>query len=70
MDRAEAIQQLKTECNQASAGVTRMHPLVAALKDGPTESEVFRALFELTKQVETVKKHLMKLERRDDSELV
>lgn len=70
MERVDAIQQLRTECNQISAGVTRMHPLVAHLKDAPTETEVFRALFELTKQVETVKKHLMKLERRDDSELV
>jgi hypothetical protein len=31
---------------------------------------VLRALFELTKQVEVIKKHLLKLEKRDDSALL
>ncbi len=70
MTRTDAIQQLRAECNQLAATVTRMHPIAPSLEDAPTQSEIFKALFELTKQVETVKKQLMRLERRDDSELV
>ena len=67
MDRATAIQQIRNACNQLSSGVTSIHPLVPGLADQPTQDEIFKALFELTKNVETVKKHLLKLEKRDDS---
>ncbi len=70
MDRSEAIQQMRAECNLLAASITRLHPLSPALQDAPTQSEIFKALFELTKNVETVKKQLMRLERRDDNELV
>jgi hypothetical protein len=69
MERSEAIQQIRTECNHLSAAITRIHPMAPALQDSPTQAEIFKALFELTKNVETVKKQLMRLERRDDSEL-
>ena len=70
MDRATAIQQIRNACNQLSFGVTSIHPLVPGLGDQPTQDEIFKALFELTKNVETVKKHLLKLEKRDDSGLL
>ena len=70
MDRSEAIQQMRAECNLLAASITRLHPLSPALQDATTQSEIFKALFELTKNVETVKKQLMRLERRDDNELV
>ena len=44
-----------------------MHPALPKLGDTGTQGEVLKALFELTKQVEVVKKQLMRLERRDDS---
>ena len=44
-----------------------MHPSVPGLSDKPTQDEIFKALFALTKEVETVKKQLLKLERRDTS---
>ena len=44
-----------------------MHPLVPALNDQPTQDEIFKALFELTKNVETIKKQLLKLQKRDES---
>ena len=70
MERAAAIEQIRAECNQVAASVTRLHPLLPALQDAATQGEILKALFELTKQVETVKKQIMRLERRDDSELV
>ena len=67
MDRATAIEQIRTTCNQLAGGITSIHPLVGALADKPTQDEIFKALFELTKNVEAVKKQLLRLERRDDS---
>jgi hypothetical protein len=40
---------------------------VPKLGDAAAQGEIYKALFELTKQVEVVKKHLLKLEKRDDS---
>lgn len=70
MDRTTAIQQIRTTCNQLSAGITSIHPLVGGLADQPTQDEIFKALFELTKNVETVKKQLLRLEKRDESGLL
>lgn len=70
MDRNGAIEQLRAACNQIAGQITRMHPLVPGLADTPSQNEVLKALFELTKQVEVVKKHLLKLEKRDESALL
>ena len=67
MDRTTAIEQIRTTCNSLSSGITSLHPLIPALEDKPAQDEIFKALFELTKNVETVKKQLLKLQRRDDS---
>jgi len=50
--------------------VTAIHPLVPGLADQATQAELLKALYELTKNVEVVKKQLLKLEKRDDSSLV
>ncbi len=70
MDQKDAIQQIRGLCNQIASSVTAIHPLAPALADAPTQAEIFKALFELTKQVEVVKKHLLKLEKRDQSSLL
>jgi hypothetical protein len=62
-----AIEDIRERVNQIATQVTAIHPLVPKLADPPTQSELLRALYELTKQVEVVKKHLLKLEHRDDS---
>ncbi len=67
MDRPIALEQLREQCNAIASAVTRMHPLVGALNDQPTQDEVFKALFALTRDVEVVKNQLLKLERRDES---
>jgi uncharacterized protein with HEPN domain len=68
--RAEAIRNLRESCQQVATLVTRMHPEVPKLEHAGTQGEVIRALFELTKQVEVIKKHLLKLEKDDGSTLV
>jgi hypothetical protein len=69
MDTPSAIEQLRQECNQLASGITRMHPWIPKLGDAEVQGEIFRAVFELTKQVEVVKKQLLRLEKRDDSSL-
>ena len=67
MDRPTAISQIRAACNTLSAGVTSIHSLLPALDDEPTKAEIVKALFELTKNVEVVKKQIMRLEKRDDT---
>lgn len=70
MDRPTAIAEIRAACNAIATGVTSLHPLLPALNDEPTKSEIVKALFELTKNVEVVKKQVMRLEKRDDSALL
>jgi hypothetical protein len=70
MDRAAAISDIRASCNIIAGGVTSIHPLLPALADEPTKGEIIKALFELTKAVEIVKKQVMRLEKRDDSALL
>lgn len=70
MERVAGIQKLREQANQIATHVTAMHPLVSGLADPPTQGELLKALYELTKNVEVVKKQLLKLEKRDDSALL
>jgi hypothetical protein len=66
----EAIGELRKKSEEIGRTVTTMHPLVPKLGDAAAQGEIYKALFELTKQVEVVKKHLLKIEKRDDSSLL
>ncbi|HEX8295550.1 MAG TPA: hypothetical protein VF593_04580 [Chthoniobacteraceae bacterium] len=70
MDRTTAIQHIRDACNEIAGGITRLHPLLPSLDDEPTKSEIIKALFDLTRNVEIVKKQVMRLEKRDDSGLL
>lgn len=70
MDRPTAIQQIREACNIMSTTGMKIHPLLPALDDEPTKAEIVKALFEITKNVEVVKKQVMRLEKRDDSTLL
>ena len=67
MERTAAVQQIRERVNQIATQVTAIHPLVPGLADPPAQGEVLKALYELTKNVEVVKKQLLKLEKREDS---
>ena len=45
-------------------------PEVRALAEKEAQDEIFKTLFELTKQVEIIKKRLAKLEAKDESALL
>ena len=67
MERNVVIQKIREQVNLIAGNVTAMHPLVPGLADPLTQGELLKALYELTKNVEVVKKQLLKLEKRDDS---
>ncbi len=69
MDRTTASQQIKEHCNTVSTAIMKIHPLLNPLGDDATKGEIVKALFEITKNVEVVKKQVMRLEKRDDNAL-
>jgi thymidylate synthase ThyX len=70
MDKADAIHQMREACNNVSRELMRIHPAVPALADKEAQDEIYKTLFELTKNVEIVKKRLAKLEAKDESKLL
>jgi len=67
MNPTDAIGALRDRSHEIARTVTAMHPAVKSLPESDSRTEILRALFELTKQVELVKKHLLKLEKQDNS---
>ena len=70
LDKAAAIKQIREACNTVSRELMRVHPAVPSLADKESQDEIYKTLFELTKNVEIIKKRLARLESRDDSALV
>ena len=62
METGAAIAQIRQACNNIAIELMRIHPAVPALGDKAIQDEIYKVLFELTKQVEVIKKRLAKLE--------
>jgi hypothetical protein len=67
MDREAAIAQIRQACNGISMELMKINPAVSALCNKEAQDEIYRTVFELTKEVETIKKRLAKLARSDES---
>jgi GTP1/Obg family GTP-binding protein len=70
MDRAAAIEQIQTVCNNISRELMRIHPAVPPLNDKPTQDKLYETLYRITTDVETIKKALLKLRGKDDSAIL
>jgi thymidylate synthase ThyX len=70
MEKPAAIQQIRDVCNSITREIMRIHPAVPPLADKEAQDEIYKALFELTKNVEIIKKRLAKLEAKDGSTLL
>lgn len=70
MDTNEVIAQMRARADQVARLVTELHPLTPKLGQPEAQNEILRALFELTKQVEVVKKQLLRVEKGDESKLL
>ncbi|HAV64845.1 MAG TPA: hypothetical protein DCY13_21060 [Verrucomicrobiales bacterium] len=67
MEKKEAIDQIMSHCRDIASKVTSLHQLSPKLNDPAAHGEIIKALFELTKNVEVVKKQVMKSQKRDES---
>ena len=67
MDRDTAVAQIRRACNGISVELMKINPAVSALGDQEAQDEIYRTVFELTREVETIKKRLAKLDRSDES---
>lgn len=61
----EAAEQIKSACHAISAEMMKILPAAAALGDKALHDEIIKAQYQLTKDVETIKKLLRKLKNED-----
>jgi hypothetical protein len=69
MDKPAAIAQIRSVCKTISVEMMKINPAVRDLQDKEAQDEIFKISYELTKQVEAIKKRLAKLEKGDDTTL-
>jgi thymidylate synthase ThyX len=67
MDSQAAIKQIRDACKAIGSELMRIHPAVPVLGDREAQDELYKSIFEVTKEIETIKKRLAKLEKRDDT---
>ena len=65
MDHPEASKKIKECCETIALEMMELNPAIALLDDSETQEALFEASYELGKQLEIVKKRVIKLERRD-----
>ncbi len=70
MDQAQAIETIKDACAEIARGMMKITPAVTALKEKDVEAKLFETLYELTKNVETIKKQVGKIGKDDQTTLV
>lgn len=69
MDKNAAIQQIREACDTIARQLMRIHPALPSLADKEAQEQIIKTAFEMTKQVETIKKRLARLDSKDDSPL-
>lgn len=70
MDRKAAIEQIRTVCDTIARELMKVHPAVPAIQHEETQNVIYETVYELTKNVETIKKKLIRLQGSDDSKLL
>ncbi|MSR66957.1 MAG: hypothetical protein EXS24_06245 [Pedosphaera sp.] len=69
MDRITATEQIRAACKTIALEQMKIHPAVPGLADKETQDEIYKTLYEMTKQVEVIKKRLAKLEKGESTPL-
>lgn len=67
MDRKAAAEQIRSVCNTIARELMKIHPAVPALQHEETQKVIYETVYELTKNVETIKKKLARMEAADES---
>ena len=69
MTNAEAIEAIKKTCGTISAEMMKLTPAVNGVTDLAAKGEMLKAVYELTKSVEVVKKLARKAETSETTPL-
>jgi hypothetical protein len=69
MDRKAATEQIRAACKAIVVEQMKIHPAIPGLADKETQDEIYKSLFELTNQVEGIKKRLGRLEKGQETPL-
>ena len=67
MDTTAAIAQIRQACKNMVTELMRIHPAVPGLGNKEVQDELYKTLFEITRNVEVIKKRLAKLESGSDT---
>ncbi|MEM9444421.1 MAG: hypothetical protein AAGA18_03635 [Verrucomicrobiota bacterium] len=70
MEKEQAIQQIREACNEISTSLMQIHPALSGLNHEKTKDAIIKTSYELTKNVEGIKKHIAKLEQRDSQDTI
>jgi hypothetical protein len=67
MDRPTAIAQIKDVCKTLAVEMMKLHPAVPPLNDKPTQTEIYEAIYRITKDIEIIKKKVIKLQAGEET---
>lgn len=67
MNRDDAISSIQEACKQIALQMMKIQPAISKLGDESTQNDIYKATYQLTIELETIKKKLIKLQKRDDS---
>ena len=70
MNQEEAIERIEEACRIIALEMMKVTPAARHLEDEQTTADIVDASYQLTTQLEVIKKKLIKLRGRDDSELL
>jgi hypothetical protein len=70
MSREEASEKIQDACKQIALQMMKIHPAVRELGDDETQAAILKAAHQLTVELETIKKLVIRLQQRDDSTLL
>jgi hypothetical protein len=67
MTQDEAIRKIQDSCKEIALLFMKIHAVVPHLGDEDTQAISLKSLHQMTTDLEVVKKHLLILQKRDDS---
>jgi len=70
MDREEAIQKIEGACKTIALEMMKVTPAAKHLGDEETTAAIVKASYQLTVELEVIKKKLIQMKGRDDSTLL
>lgn len=70
MNRDEAITRIEAACKTIALEMMKITPAARQLEDEATTAEVVKAAYQLTLELEVIKKKLIQLKGRDDSSVL